>query len=167
MSKEIKYPYLPQGRAYLYVPSDNPNMLAAKEAAHELSTDRSHPTGAVVVKDGKVIARAANTTALSHPTLINLHKKGLCVRKLFKIPTGQKYWLCPGCGDYDCHAETSAVRAAKTDTTGADVYLWGHWWACAPCWNSMIQGGIRNLYLEVGSDVSYNRDDPKNVVGQV
>jgi deoxycytidylate deaminase len=157
---QINYPYLPAGRTILYVDSSNEFMKAAEVACGELSTDKYHPTGAVLVRDGKIIARAANQSALKSEKLLEWHRKGLCVRKLLKIPSGKKYWLCPGCASSKNHAETLAVKTAEklgVKTDGADLYLWGHWWCCRPCWDSMISGGIRNVYLLSGSDRIFNQ----------
>src|SRR3989344_3972335 len=129
----IVYPYIPEGKNIKYVGAQDRFMRAAETACRELSTDRMHPTGAVLVKDGEVIARAANQSALKNKTLLGLHRRGWCVRKLFKIPSGQKYWLCPGCASSRNHSETLVVKAARkkgVDTEGADLYLWGHWWCC-------------------------------------
>jgi deoxycytidylate deaminase len=48
------------------------------------------------------------------------------------------------------HAEPRAVRDARkncSDINDADLYLWGHWWCCKPCWDAMIGAGIKNVYL--------------------
>ena len=56
----VTYPYLPEGRTIKYVPAHDRFMRAAEDACRELSTDHMHPTGAVMVRDGAVLARAAN-----------------------------------------------------------------------------------------------------------
>ena len=165
----ISYPYLPQGRTVIYVNGDNPFMKVAKEVCREHSTDRQHPTGAVLVRNDEILLKAANQSAIKNPTLLNLHKKGLCVRQILKIPSGQKYWLCLGCGSSKNHAETLVVTEAarkNIDTAGADLYLWGHWWCCEPCWNAMISAGIRGVYLLEGSERLFNRNYPDNIIGR-
>ena len=52
------------------------------------------------------------------------------------------------------------------DTVGADLYLWGHWWACAPCWNAIIESGIENVYLLEGSERLFNKAHHGNVIGR-
>ena len=166
---QISYPYLPAGRTILYVDAANEFMKAAEAVCKELSTDRYHPTGAVLVKDGKIIARAANRSALKNPTLLEWHRKGLCIRKLFKTPSGKRYWLCPGCSSAKNHAETSVVKEARRQgiqTDGADLYLWGHWWCCEPCWNSIISAGVRDVYLLVGSERLFNQNSKENIIGR-
>src|SRR3989344_1701325 len=156
-TKNIKYPYLPEGKTILYVPQDNKYMLAAKEAAQTLSTDKKTSTGVVVVDlSGNILVSAANQSALKNKFLLNTHKNW-CIRKLFKIPSGQKYWLCPGCASHKNHGEYQAVMALekkfpqKINST-LDLYLWGHWWCCKPCWDKMIEVGIKNVYLMEGID---------------
>jgi len=149
MSNPIPYPYLPEGRTILYVPIDNPFMSEAKKAQETLSTDFKNPIGAVLVKDGKIIARGSNKSRLSKPSLIKLHAK-YCIRRLLKVPSGKGYWLCPGCATSKQHSESNLMAEARKNninTEGADVYLYGHWWCCEPCWNEMIKGKVRNVYL--------------------
>lgn len=165
----IKYPYLPEGRTIRFVGIDNPWMIAAKEYARLHSTDRRQPTGAVIVKDGRIIASAANQVPLKHPLLAQFHKNYLCVRRLLRVPSGKKYWLCPGCAGSNHHAESRAAREAlsgSVDSTGADMYLWGHWWACEPCWNAAIKAGIRDLYVLKDSATLFNPLIAGNIIGK-
>lgn len=155
----IRYPYLPQGRTILYVPPEDQYMQAAAACAKTDSTDRLVPTGSVVVREGVIIGRGANQVPIKNPYFAEFHRKHLCVRRLLKVPSGQKYWLCPGCASPSEHSEQRAIRnarAAKQDTHGADLYLWGHWWCCEPCWNAIIGAGIANVYLMRGSEVIFN-----------
>ena len=149
---EIKYPYIPEGRNMLYVQANNPFMIEAILVRNTESTDKNHSTGAVVVKGGVIIGRAANHAGFKHPKFIALHARGWCIRRKLKVKSGTKYWLCPGCSTHVDHAESGAVRDAisKAGTEaviGADLYLYGHWWCCKPCWDAMIEAGIRDVYL--------------------
>jgi len=156
-TKKAKYPYLPEGRTFLFVPQDNKYMLAAKDVALTMSTDRLVSTGAVIVDEkGEILVRAANQSAFKNNFLLNTHSKW-CVRKLFRIPSGQKYWLCPGCASHKNHGEYGAMVSLKKkfpsmSNPKLDLYLWGHWWCCKPCWDKMIDGGIKNVYLMEGVD---------------
>jgi deoxycytidylate deaminase len=148
------YPYLPEGRTIKYVPITDPFMVEAERARSEISTEMNYPTGAVVVLGLQIIGRAGNQAALKNKKLQEFHRTRLCLRKVFKIPSGQKYWVCPGCAKHQHHAEWGSVRDAvknKGDITGADLYLYGHWWCCKPCWKSMIDAGIRDVYLVEGA----------------
>jgi deoxycytidylate deaminase len=148
--EEIKYPYLPDKKEIFFVLADNFFIQAAKKVCEEKSTDKNHPTGAVVVKDKKIIGAEANQSAFKNPKLVELHKNGFCLRKWLKIKTGTKYWLCPGCSSWRDHAEARAVRDAikmGNNPAWADLYLYGHWWCCKPCWDCMIKHGIQNVYL--------------------
>lgn len=156
-TKNIKYPYLPEGCEILYVPENNKYMLAAKEAALTQSTDKQVSTGAVIVDgNGEIVVSAANQSALKNKFLLDTHKNW-CIRKLFKIPSGQKYWLCSGCASHKNHSEYQAAVFLKKKfpqkiDTNLDLYLWGHWWCCKPCWDKMIEIGIKNVYLMEGVD---------------
>lgn len=164
----INYPYLPAGRTILYVQETNHFMMVAKEVARNLSTDRLQPTSAVIVKDGKILVKMANMASLP-PKLQEFHRKGVCIRKFFKIKTGTKYWLCPGCSGYGSHSEARAVVEAKKNginIAGADLYHWGHWWCCKPCWDKMIGAGIKNVYLLEGSEKLFDSRHPDNILGR-
>lgn len=148
------YPYLPSGRAILYVPLGNEFMREAEKVRNELSSDKNYPTGAVIVKGGKIIGRGANRSALKNSKLIKFHREKFCVRRFLKIPSGQKYWLCPGCASSRNHAEPMAIKDARKNgqnLKGADLYLFGHWWCCKNCWDKMIAAGINNVYLVEGA----------------
>ncbi len=154
------YPYLPDGREIQYVSADNFFMDAARKAVEELSTVSNQKTGAVVVKDGVIIGRGANQSRLKNKKLSVLHQR-YCVRKLLHIKTGTRYWLCPGCANFRDHAESRAVFDAKQawgDPCGADLYLWGHWWCCKPCWDTMIAAGISRVYLLEGSEKLFKKN---------
>jgi deoxycytidylate deaminase len=155
----ITYPYLPEGRKINYVPADNPFMREAQKVRNEESTESRHPTGAVIVKNGIVIGKGANQSKIRNPQSLKLHSK-YCIRRMLGVPTGTKYWLCPGCATHHQHAESRATADVKkrgVDARGADLYLYGHWWACEPCWNAMIDAGIANVYLLEGSEELFNK----------
>ena len=142
-----KLPYLPTGKEILTVPETDTFMKAAKMVAQTLSRDPEHPTGAVIVLEGQIIGRGANGS--------DYHAEHGCKRKELKIPTGEKYELCPGC-DPKNHAEQTALKNCTESPKGADLYLWGHWWCCESCWGKMIQAGIKNVYLLEGASEKFN-----------
>ena len=157
--QKIEYPYIPEGRKILYVPESNPFIQKAKEYAREHSLDSTMPTGSVVVMNGNILGLAANGS--------DYHKTHECDRIKQNIPTGQGYELCEGCHPKN-HSESRAVTNAKQtghETKGADLYLWGHYWCCEPCWNAMISAGIENVYLMEGSEVLFNKTNSNNMVG--
>ncbi len=166
-TEKIKYPYLPEGHKILYVGLDNSFMAEAKETA-KLSNDLQQPTGAVIVSENKIISRASNRNPLTSPFLINLHKK-YCIRHILKVPSGEKYWLCPGCGDKGSHAESRAVKqllSRGVPEKPLDLYLWGHWWCCQDCWNYMLDIHINNVYLLKDSEILFNMKNPDNIIGR-
>jgi len=159
MKKNIIYPYLPAGRTIFYVPESNEYMLMAKEYARVHSLDKEMPNTSILVKDGVVIGKGANGSSY--------HETNGCERVKKNIPTGQGYELCEGCHPKN-HGESKAIQNAKdlgNNTTGADLYMWGHWWCCEPCWNNMISAGINDVYLLEGSEKLFNKSNPENIVG--
>lgn len=145
--KKINYPYLPKGREIKFVAADNPFILAAKKATQKAGC-RKQPTGAVLVKDGQILETATNASVTV----------SVCPRVLKGSKTGTDYHLCREVCKQAGHSEYSVVKNAQSrglETKGADVYLWGHWWCCQPCWDAMIEGGIRNIYLEKDADKKF------------
>src|SRR3989344_8373090 len=167
--ESIVYPYIPDGRVILYVDESNPFMKMAKEVSKEESTDLFQSTGSVLVKRGEVISKGANQSAIKNKKLLKFHQEKFCVRKWLRVKTGTHYWLCPGCASSSHHSEIRAIKDARKkghDTSGADLYLWGHWWCCRPCWNAIIEGGINNVYLLLGSEELFNKSRANNILGR-
>jgi len=156
----IQYPYIPHDRLIKYVPQDNPFILKAKEFAREHSLDMVMPGAAVVVRDGEVIGIGANGS--------DYHKSNECERVKRGSKSGEGYELCEGCHPKN-HSEPSAIADAQSkgeSTEGADLYLWGHWWCCEPCWNAMISAGIKDVYLMEDSEKFFDKNHPENIVGR-
>ena len=150
---QVEYPYLPEGRSFKYVPHDHPMMLEAANAREIHSGDPSYPVGGVLVKDGRIIARAGNGYNQGRQTHI-------CPRLVLECPSGTGYDLCtlhdsPGHAEHMC---VDQARKAGEDTQGADMYMYGHWWACEPCWNKLIEAGIRDVYLTDDAHIRFARD---------
>ena len=159
-NKNIKYPYTPKDHSVIYVPADNEYIQEAKKYARENSLDKVMPNGSVLVRDEVIIGKGANGS--------NYHELHGCERVKRGIPTGQGYELCEGCHPKN-HGEPKAIKMAKdqgNETNGADLYLWGHWWCCEPCWNAMIEAGIKDVYLMEDSEILFNKENPNNIVGK-
>lgn len=160
--KTVNYPYLPEGKKINYVNSGNKFIQAAKKFAKGNSLDENMPTGSVVVYDGEVIGYGANGS--------DYHNKYGCERVKRGIPTGEGYELCEGCHPKN-HSEPKAIKDAKeknpgVDLSKSDLYLWGHWWACKPCWGAIEKAGIKSVYLVSDSHKIFNKSHPENVVGR-
>ncbi|HKU18655.1 MAG TPA: hypothetical protein VJP80_05260 [Candidatus Saccharimonadales bacterium] len=158
--KQIKYPYMPADGHIAYVPGNTVFMQAAKAYAREHSLDKAMPNASVIVLDGAIIGRGANGS--------DYHEKYGCERVRLGIPTGQGYELCEGCSPKN-HSEPRALADARAhgfSPQGADLYLWGHWWCCEPCWKIMLEAGIKTVYLVEGSERLFNKAHPDNVVGR-
>lgn len=144
----IQYPYLPAGREYKYVSAENEFMAVAKKNM-ESQGCRKHATSAVAVKDGKIVASGSNAAVFVT----------ICPRVYKGYGTGEGYRYCSDYCGQNGHAEVMLVRDAQSrgvDLTGADVYLYGHWWACQKCWDHLIAAGIRDLYVADGSQITFN-----------
>ncbi len=151
---DIKYPYMPADRHLKYVPADHEYMIAASEAREKRSGDPLFPVGIVLVKDGVIVASAGNG--------FNRGEGGphVCPRVVLDCPSGTGYDLCH-LHDPEGHAEPMVVAEALklgVDTNGADAYMFGHWWACEPCWNALIGAGIRDLYVTDDAHERFSRD---------
>jgi deoxycytidylate deaminase len=158
--KHIKYPYMPPSGVIKYAAADNQYMVMAKDYAREYSLDKHMPNSSILVLNGEVVGRGANGS--------DYHEKHGCERVRLGIPTGQSYELCEGCSPKN-HGEPRAIADAAArgnDTHGADLYLWGHWWCCEPCWKAMQEAGIQTVYLLEDSDILFNKENPSNIVGK-
>jgi deoxycytidylate deaminase len=133
----MEYPYLPEGREIKYVSKDNPFMKEAYKISLG-SGCQLQATGAVVVRDGKVVSLGTNVGKL----------QDICPRAEKKSPTGTDYHLCKEICEQISHAEVAAIRNTEKDLTGTDMYLYGHWWICENCWNEIIKAGIKNVFLQ-------------------
>jgi deoxycytidylate deaminase len=150
---QIKYPYLPSGKSFKYVAHDNEFMIEARDARQRLSGDPSYPVGAVLVKDGRIIAKVGN----GYNQGKQIH---ICPRIVLECPSGTGYELCK-LHDDPGHAEQMAVKIAQEqgiEIKGADLYMYGHWWACEPCWNKLINAGVRDVYLVDDAHERFSRD---------
>lgn len=156
----VDYPYMPDDGEIAYVSADNQFMKEARAFAKKNSLDKTMPNASFIVKDGEIIGHGANGSTY--------HEEHGCERVRLGIPTGQGYELCEGCHPKN-HGEPKAIADAQkhdNDTQGAEIYLWGHWWCCEPCWNAMREAGIHKVYLLENSEILFNKDKPGNIVGK-
>ncbi len=137
--KKIDYPYLPQGREIKFVSGENIFINEARKICQKEGCT-AHPTGAVLVKNKKIIGKGSNAAK----------KVKTCPRVLKKSKTGQHYYLCRKVCFQEGHAEAMAIKSAKEkkeEIRGADLYLYGHWWCCKGCWDKIIKEKIKDVYL--------------------
>ncbi len=148
------YPYMPTDRSLKYVSHDDVFMLAAAKARTEQSGDTLYPVGIALVRDGEVLVTAGNGFSRGAGTV------HICPRVVLDCPSGTGYDLCT-LHDAPGHAEQMAVKTAVEqgiDLRGADAYLFGHWWACEPCWTALIDAGIRDLYVTDDAHDRFSRE---------
>lgn len=148
MKEKTKLPFLPEGKEILYVGSDNEFMIQAKNACQESGCVKQ-PTGAVIVKNGKIISTGANAGKVVKE----------CPR--WGSPTGENYSPCKDICQQTGHAEANAIKEmmenySESEYENADLYLYGHWWCCEKCWKEMEKGKIKNVYLLENSENLFN-----------
>ena|SRR3989338_4550731 len=151
---KIDYPYLPAGHHLEFVSVDNSFMIEAARTRQECAGDSLYPVGVVLVKEGQVIARAGNGFNKG-PGQVHV-----CPRVVLDCPSGTGYDLCtlheaPG------HAEQMVLEEAfrlGVNPEGSDAYLYGHWWACEPCWTALLEAGVQNLYVTDDAHERFSRD---------
>lgn len=139
---------------YHFVGLDNPFMQEAVRAREECAGDSIWPIGAVLVREGQVVARAGNGFNQKSD------RRHICQRIVNECPSGTGYELCH-LHDAEGHAEQMLIKVAREhgiETIGADVYLYGHWWCCEPCWKAMIDAGVCYVYLLENAEVEFSRD---------
>ncbi len=150
---KLEYPYLPEGREIHYVGSDNKFMIQAK--ALQSHGDPLFPVGGVLVKDGVVIGKGAN--GFNKGPGQDPH---ICPRVVLECPSGEGYDLC-SLHDAEGHCERMVLKDAYEsgcDPNGADLYMYGHWWACKPCWDALIDAGANKVFLVDDAHNLFTRD---------
>lgn len=153
------------GVVYEYVPITDPHMRAAYDYAKSLyeikKWNKMTSPATALVKDGKVLV-LGNAGDEWH------QRNGTCKRVELALPAGVGYDQCPGCHP-DNHGEKTAVRkaqAAGIDLTGAEAYMYGHWWFCASCLRVLLDAGVKKFYMLENADVLFDRNDANNVIGK-
>jgi deoxycytidylate deaminase len=157
--EKIEYPYMPENGVIHYVGADNDYMVLAKEYARRESLDKVMPNCSIIVKNDQILGIGANGS--------NYHENNECERVKIGSKTGEDYDKCEGCHPKN-HGEIQALTDAlayDNDLEGAEVYLWGHWWCCQPCWDAMQSNGINTVYLLQDSEILFNRENADNVIG--
>ena len=108
--------------------------------------------GAVIVKDDVVVSTGYNGAPRGVPNCCDL---GQCPRMERDMHQGEGYGICRA-----IHAEANALlNCSRQQTVGADLYLVGvnpgdnsihRAKPCPICARTIIQAGIRNVYMRIG-----------------
>jgi len=125
------------------------DFFAEAKKASQKSTCLKIQTGAVIVKDGKIVGRGYN---LCSPKGFNHGQKvRACPRK--NLATGDKYDLCK-----PLHAELVAVLNTRLeDCQGATMYLYGHYYPCWHCESVARFVGIKEIKCSETEDSFYKK----------
>lgn len=151
---DIQYPYLPEGKQLKYTNADNPFMIEAAKVRDTQAGDTLYPVGSVLVKDGVVIGRGGNGFNRGPG---ELH---ICPRIVLDCKSGERYDLCT-LHDSPGHSEVMTLADAYAkghDPAGADLYMYGHWWACEPCWTALLEAGVRDVYVLDDAHERFSRE---------
>lgn len=146
--------YLPEGKEIKHASLSDSFMTAAKEAQETLAGDQLYPIGLVYVRDGEILARGGNGFAKGSNYI------HICPRIVHECKSGEGYDLCHH-HDPDGHSEAMGIKDAQSrgvDLKGADAYMYGHYWACKPCWDKMLSAGIRDLYVLENAEEVFSRE---------
>lgn len=154
-----------EGVLYMYASLDHPHMRAAYDYAKSLyivkGWNAMTSPATALVKNNEVVV-VANAGDEWH------QRQGACERVRLNLQAGVGYDQCPGCHP-DNHSEKVAVRKAQLagiDLTGAEAYMYGHWWYCASCLQTLLGAGVTTFYILENADVLFDRKDPNTVVGK-
>jgi deoxycytidylate deaminase len=161
-----KIPEIIEGVTYEYVGLDNQFMKAAYDYAKSLYEikhwNKMTSPATALVKNGKIVS-IGNAGDGWH------QKEGKCMRVELNLPSGVGYDQCGGCHPEN-HAERVATRKAQeigSNLTGADCFMYGHWWLCASCLQALIDLGVnKKVYLLDNADKLFDRNHPENVIGK-
>jgi deoxycytidylate deaminase len=152
--KSLKaYPYMPPGCEIVYVKDDNPFIQAAKKVALESGCVKQS-TGAVIVIDNQIVAQGSNAGL----------RVEVCPRVVEKCATGKGYHHCKETCKQDGHAEEQTAKDFQRkalSSEGAEMFLWGHWWCCEPCWDWIKKIGLTKVHLLEGATEMFDLDASK------
>ncbi len=122
---------------------DSKFMLEAKLAVVR-STCISRPTGAVIVRDNRILTTGYNGALSGMPDCLS---DGACYRRAYNLPEGpSKYDFCRS-----SHAEKNAIAFAARDgikIEGATLYCTLH--PCIDCAKLIVASGIKEVVYELG-----------------
>ena len=116
----------------------------AYEYAAEYSTDKNTQNGAILVRDGQIVAYGAN----------HFPKNVLELDERFERPL--KYLFTE-------HAERNVVfDAARRGVKTGGTIMYAPWFACADCGRAIIQAGISEVVGHIGPEKWYLEGEEKN-----
>jgi tRNA(Arg) A34 adenosine deaminase TadA len=155
---------VPAGLEIKFVDMENPFMQKAflhmvAHAEKQKTLGIRPVTSVIKANDGALIYGVVGE--LEDEDDVTWHEKeGRCARYQAGSATANSdYDSCPGCR-HDRHSERAATRKAlrdKADIVGAELYMYGQWWACEPCMTAVRDAGIATLYVLADSRPLFDR----------
>lgn len=116
---------------------EDTDFFAEAKKASQNSTCLKIQTGAVIVRNKKIIGKGAN---LCSPVGFNHGQKVQSCPRM-NLPSGEKYELCK-----PIHAEIVAILdAGPKNCKGAVMYFYGHYYACWHCESVAHLVGIKEI----------------------
>jgi dCMP deaminase len=135
-------------------PSPDEYFMKIAYLVSERSTCMRRHVGAVIVKDGRILATGYNG-APKH--LAHCEEVG-CIRKDLGIPSGERHELCRG-----VHAEQNAViQAAVFGVSIKDSMIYSTHFPCSVCVKILINAEIREVVYAEG----YPDELAKKLIGE-
>jgi deoxycytidylate deaminase len=159
----------PDGVTYLELPADNLIIRVASAFAKRHSLDKSMPNCSVIVRDGRILGIGANGSLFHEQNKPNLEPEfNGCPRRKMGCKTGTGYEHCDGCHPRN-HGEARATadmlkRGNVGD--GAVNVMFGHYWACPDCRNTLAEQGVTTVYVLEGSLHLFDIKHANNAVGR-
>ena len=141
-------------------------LLAQKQNEKQKESGIRAVVSVMKLKDGTIVTGMAGE--LEDTDGVTWHEKeGRCARYDGGSGTANAdYDSCPGCR-HTAHSERSALRKAIRDygegaVKDAEIYLYGHWWACTPCMEAIAKAGVSRIYLLKNARDIFDRSLPNH-----
>lgn len=128
--------------------------MGIAELAAKRSKDPSTINGACIVKDNKVLSIGYNglPEGLSDDGITDNYCQDYRNESLLKRQGGvhYDYWAKPDKYDWVLHAEENAILSARTDLTGAIIYVYSEkgYYPCSRCAGMIVQSRMSEVVMK-------------------
>lgn len=133
-----------------YRPDWDDYFMAMTKMVAVRSTCNSRKTGALLVKDRRVIASGYNGALAGMPHCSDVSNQ-YCRRRQLEVSNAQKYYFC-----VSNHAEANAIaQAARFGHSVLGATLYCTLAPCLICFKLLVAAGINRILYEASYDESY------------